>query len=225
MSVTTRTVRSGTGPAVWVCALVAAGCGGGGASKDGEPPAQPPPQGNRPPTISGLPPATVSVGATYDFRPSANDPDGDRLTFTAQNPPAWTRFDPATGRLTGTPAVSDVGRYTNIDITVSDGRSFTQLGRFSVEVTPPLGQARLTWRAPVANSDGTPLVDLAAYIVYYGRSPARLDRFVAVEDPRATSYTVAGLEPATWYFSVTAYSAAGVESDRSKTVSKAVTID
>ncbi len=225
MSVTTRTVRSGTCPVIWVCALVAAGCGGGGSSGDGGPPSQPPSQGNRPPTISGIPPATVSAGAAYDFRPDAVDPDGDRLTFTIQNPPAWTRFDPATGRLTGTPDAADVGQYGNIDIAVSDGRASAQLGRFSVEVTSPLGRVTLTWRPPVANSDGTPLVDLAAYIVYYGRSPGRLDKFIAVEDPRASGYTVGGLEPATWYFAVTAYSAAGVESERSETVSKAIAAD
>lgn len=126
-------------------------------------------------------------------------------------------------RLSGAPAAADVGQYVNIDINVSDGQASARLGRFSEEVTPPLGRVNLTWRPPVAHSDGTPLVDLAAYIVYHVRSPARLDRFVAVEDPRATGYTVAGLESGTWYFAVTAYSAAGVESDRSETVSKAVT--
>ena len=36
--------------------------------------------------------------------------------------PVWAMFDTATGRLSGTPNGAQVGNYTNIDISVSDGK-------------------------------------------------------------------------------------------------------
>src|SRR5690606_18051920 len=56
---------------------------------------------NSPPTISGTPATSVEEGSAYSFTPTASDPDGDALTFTIQNRPAWAAFDPATGRLSG----------------------------------------------------------------------------------------------------------------------------
>ena len=45
---------------------------------------------NRAPTISGTPRALRSlVGAAYSFQPSASDPDGNTLTFSITNKPAW----------------------------------------------------------------------------------------------------------------------------------------
>ena len=38
--------------------------------------------------------------------------------------PAWASFDTATGRLWGTPEAEDVGNFTNIGISVSDGKDF-----------------------------------------------------------------------------------------------------
>ncbi len=47
---------------------------------------------NHPPTISGQPPTSVRVGSTYSFTPTASDPDGDNLTFSVSNRPAWLTF-------------------------------------------------------------------------------------------------------------------------------------
>ena len=57
-----------------------------------------------PPTISGTPPTTVTVGAAYAFTPTASDPDGGTLTFAIANRPSWATFNATTGRLAGTPA-------------------------------------------------------------------------------------------------------------------------
>ncbi len=59
-----------------------------------------------PPTISGTPTASVTVGQAYSFRPSASDPDGDRLSFRVRNLPTWARFDGSTGTLNGAPTSS-----------------------------------------------------------------------------------------------------------------------
>ena len=86
--------------------------------------------GNQPPTISGTPPTTVVQGATYEFVPSASDPDGDALTFGIDAKPSWGVFDTSTGRLSGTPGAADVGVARGIVISVSDGHSRTALPAF-----------------------------------------------------------------------------------------------
>ncbi len=198
---------------------------GGGSSSDSAPVSPPPISSNRPPVISGTPAGTVRVDEAYEFIPLASDPDGDTLSFSIQNLPAWMRFETASGRLTGTPADTNLGRHEGIVIVVSDGTATSTLNAFAVEVIPPLGSVTLRWSVPTKKSDGTPLDDLAAYIIYYGQSPAYLDRFVTVDDPQLTRHLVRGLTEATWYFAMTSYTAAGVEGERSGTVAHVVQFD
>jgi len=89
---------------------------------------------NRPPVISGTPATTVVARTTYHFLPVASDPDGDKLTFSISNQPAWAVFSTKTGRLTATPGISRVGTTSNIVISVSDGRQRVSLPPFSVTV-------------------------------------------------------------------------------------------
>ena len=93
---------------------------------------------NHPPTISGSPPTTVAVGQTYSFTPTASDPDGDKLSFSIANRPSWATFNNATGALIGTPGSSNVGTFSNIVISVSDGTTTAQLPGFSIQVTSSL---------------------------------------------------------------------------------------
>ena len=86
------------------------------------------------PTISGNPSRMLVAGTFYDFRPSASDPNGDPLTFSITRLPRWATFDASTGRLHGTPVVSDVGKIKGIQISVSDGTSKKSLGKFSIKV-------------------------------------------------------------------------------------------
>jgi hypothetical protein len=78
--------------------------------------------------------------------------------------------------------------------------------------------ATLDWMPPTENSDGSALTNLAGYTVYYGTSPSELSQKVQVSNPGLTAYTVTGLTSGTWYFAVTSYSADGVESTRTNTV-------
>jgi hypothetical protein len=80
------------------------------------------------------------------------------------------------------------------------------------------GVATLDWLPPTQNSDGTILTNLAGYTVYYGTDRNNLSQSVKVSNPGLASYTVTGLTSGTWYFSVTSYSADGVESARTATV-------
>ncbi len=89
---------------------------------------------NQAPTISGAPTATVAAGQAYSFRPTAADPDGQALTFSIANGPAWANFNTSTGRLSGTPTAASVGSYPGIVISVSDGAATTALPAFSITV-------------------------------------------------------------------------------------------
>ncbi|NOY64499.1 MAG: fibronectin type III domain-containing protein [Nitrospirae bacterium] len=85
---------------------------------------------------------------------------------------------------------------------------------FSAEVT-------LSWDPPVENIDGTPLVDLAGYKIYYGTSSGVYTNVLDVKD--TTTYTITGLpEGFTYYFAVTAYDIYGNESEFSNEVSKTI---
>jgi hypothetical protein len=93
---------------------------------------------NNPPTISGQPAAGVAVGSLYSFTPQASDPSGKSLTFAVQNLPAWAGFNTSSGALTGTPTASQVGTYSGIVISVSDGTLSASLPSFSIKVSAVL---------------------------------------------------------------------------------------
>jgi hypothetical protein len=192
--------------------------------------------------ISGSPPVTVVAGAGYSFQVVASDPDGDRLVFGALNLPSWLGINSANGTLTGTPGAGQAGTYANIVISVTDGRNTASLPAFSIVVTAPPtaavppaagpttsgssnplttnGTATLRWVPPTVNADGSPLTDLAGFVVKYGRDPADLSQQVSLPNATATSYTVTNLTSGTWYFGVASYTAAGIASDVSAVVSK-----
>ena len=89
---------------------------------------------NSAPNISGSPPANILEGELYEFAPTASDADGDTLEFSIARKPAWATFDQATGRLSGTPDAEDVGNFTNIAISVSDGTDTASLSAFDISV-------------------------------------------------------------------------------------------
>ncbi|MFQ5610302.1 MAG: putative Ig domain-containing protein, partial [Woeseiaceae bacterium] len=103
--------------------------------------------------------------------PSVSGGTGGTRTFSAQNLPSWASIDSSTGAMTGTPAVGDVGTYPGIVISVSDGQASAAMNAFAVDVVgSSTGSVTVSWTAPTLNADGTPLVDLAGYRIYYGPS-------------------------------------------------------
>lgn len=90
---------------------------------------------NDAPTITGSPASSVDQAVAYSFTPTAADVDtSDVLTFSIANQPDWASFDTSTGALTGTPQGADVGTYSGIVISVSDGTVSTALSAFAIEV-------------------------------------------------------------------------------------------
>ncbi|MFK7975462.1 MAG: Ig domain-containing protein [Halioglobus sp.] len=133
-------------------ALIGA-CGGGGGGAGGpvnaaqSPPGQPagerpdlpgPQAENMPPTISGEPLPRVVSGASYDFLPSASDPNGDALTFEAENLPSWLTLDSSTGNIYGTPGFGELGVFRSITIKVNDGSLQAVLPPFDILVDAPV---------------------------------------------------------------------------------------
>ncbi|MGA7539771.1 MAG: putative Ig domain-containing protein [Steroidobacteraceae bacterium] len=179
---------------------------------------------NTPPTISGTAPTAATVGTLYNFTPKASDGDGDALSFSVQNLPAWAIFSIATGTISGTPVAANVGTDSNIVISVSDGYTSASLAPFSIEVSQPVtsGTATLTWTAPTTNTNGSALTDLAGYHIYYGTSPSALSSVVDIPNPGTTTYAISSLASGTWYFAVNAYTTSGTESALSNTGSKSI---
>ncbi len=178
---------------------------------------------NRAPTITGVPPTSVTAGQAYSFQPSAADPDGNSLSFSIANRPSWATFSTTTGRLSGTPTAADVASYAGIVITVSDGTAQTSLASFSIAVNQiATGSAVVSWTAPTQNTDGSPLTDLAGYRIAYGRSSTNLDLSASVTNASLSSYTVESLSTGQWFFAVYAVNTAGTESETSNVATKTI---
>ena len=181
---------------------------------------------NSAPQISGSPEQVAIMSNAYAFRPTAADDDGDALTFNIRNKPAWASFDAVTGKLEGVPQFGDVGTYEGIEISVSDGSATASLPAFSIAVSmDALGSVTLEWMPPQSNTDGSSASDLAGYVIYWGTEPGEYDQQLRIDNVGLTAYVVDGLQPATYYFTATAFNAAGIESDYSNEVERLVVVN
>jgi hypothetical protein len=182
-----------------------------------------PKSGNTAPTISGHPAASVPVGIAYNFTPAATDAEHNPLTFSVQNKPSWATFNTASGALSGTPTAADVGTYSKVQISVSDGQASVSLPAFTLTVNQmATNNVTLDWTPPTQNGDGSVLTDLAGYKIHYGTSKDQLTQTANVTNPGLTSYVVDQLSAGTWYFNMTAYSNSGAESNASGVVSTTI---
>lgn len=128
---------------------------------------------NQAPTISGAPSTTVIQNAAYSFTPTANDPDGDTLTFSVSNLPTWGTFDTTTGELSGIPDGTDVGTTSAISISVSDGVASDSLAPFDLTV------ARFSYSLDVPNVGTvkyTLLAENAGRVSWYRGTTAQHNR-------------------------------------------------
>jgi hypothetical protein len=140
---------------------------------------------NTPPSISGTPPTSATVDAAYAFAPTTTDPDGNTLTYSIANRPAWATFNAGTGRLAGTPTSSHVGTYSDIRISVSDGQAAAHLAPFSIVVGTGTGT---TNRAPVIS--GTPATSVMQGTAYSFQPTA--------SDPDGDTLTFSVVNPPSW---------------------------
>lgn len=211
------------------CAVVAvtllAGCGGGGPSSLATSASTATSTQHMQITANSVNQGTISVGQSFALTPQVNGGNGGTLTFTVQNAASWMSFNTATGVLSGTPTAAEAGTYTNVEITVSDGKQTASTAPFTItvlEANSAAGTADVSWTAPTTNSNGSALTNLAGYIIYYGTSASALTQQVQVSNPGITNYVVPGLTNGTWYFAVAAFSSAGTASGLSNIASKTI---
>jgi hypothetical protein len=179
------------------------------------------------PTISGSPATTAAVGARYSFTPKASEPDGDPLSFSVKNKPAWASFSIATGTLSGTPLAANSGTYSSIVISASTGHASAALAPFTITVPSSgsqssTGSVTISWMPPTENTNGSSLTNLAGYHIYYGTSQSSLTHVANITNPGLATYVLSNLSAATWYFAMTSVNANGTESPRTAVVSYAV---
>ncbi len=93
--------------------------------------------GNNAPIVANPISNTVATdGTAFNLTFAANtfnDPDGDTLIYTANNP-AWLTFTPATRTFTGTPSAADVGTLT-INVTATDPSNAQVTDSFNVVIS------------------------------------------------------------------------------------------
>lgn len=116
-------------------------------------------------SISGTPATSVVSGSPYAFVPTVNS-TSTALSYSIGNKPAWAAFSIATGTLSGTPASTQVGSYSNVTMSVSNGSSIATLAPFGITVTAPA----VTNVPPVIS--GSPLTSVLAGKSYSFRPTA-----------------------------------------------------
>lgn len=110
---------------------------------------------NLPPTITGSPPPTATVGAVYSFKPTAKDPEGKKISFVVKNRPSWLTFSYSLGSLTGTPTTGNIRTYSNIIIYAKDGANTKAMTPFSITVQPANRAPTISGTAPASVQAGT----------------------------------------------------------------------
>lgn len=132
--------------------------------------------------------------------------NSDRASCVASGHEAWMGPKPAMGSET-LPTITLSGSYT-LTLTCS---------------SPADDTATLTWTPPTQNTDGTPLLNLTGYKVYWGTTPGQYPNSVEIMTASQTMYVVDGLTPGTWRFAVTALNSVGAESEFSNVAMKTIT--
>jgi len=64
--------------------------------------------------------------------------------------------------------------------------------------------ATLSWSAPLLNSDGSVLRDLAGFKIYYGQNANVMANAISITNASVSTFIVENLTPGTWYFGITA---------------------
>jgi hypothetical protein len=181
---------------------------------------------NHAPTISGSPATSVQAGTAYNFSPTFSDADGDALGFSITNKPAWATFSIVNAQLSGTPTSAQVGAYSGIVISTSDGTATTSLPAFTITVTTAgggtNGTATLSWLAPTTNTDGSALTNLSGYKLYHGTSASALTDVRSISSPGTTIFVFDQLAAGTHYFAMSAVNSAGVEGAKTGVGSKII---
>ena len=105
---------------------------------------------NRPPVLSPIGDKTVNEGQLLEFTITATDPDGDTLTYSADNLPPGADFDPATQKFSWTPGYDQAGNYQHVEFEVMDNGTPAEVAVELITIT--VGNVN---RAPVFTPIGS----------------------------------------------------------------------
>lgn len=179
-----------------------------------------PPPSNRSPVLSGTPGTQIDINTPYTFTAIASDADNDILTFSIINKPDWASFDTTTGTLSGTPTVA--GEFPEIEIGVSDGKVTAKLTAFNLVVnapalpeTPVTYSVTIHWQAPTQNINNEISEPLIAYKIFFGSEAGNPDHTITVTNGEISEYQITNLSSGGYYFSMSAITESGMESDAS----------
>ncbi len=124
----------------------------------------------------------------------------------------WSGERPLSGSLPAGP----LARSTSYTLSC-EGAGGNALATVTVEVL----DRTLRWQAPTQNVDGTPLTDLAGFVVYWGFQTRGYFSSLEIDDPTARAWE-ADLASGTYFFALTAVDADGNESAYSNEVRKTI---
>jgi trimeric autotransporter adhesin len=160
---------------------------------------------------------TVTVSAkeptvTLSASPTSVSAGGSStLTWVSTNATACTASGGWSGSLaiSGSRSTGALSASTTYTLSCSGaGGVSAQSATVTVAPATTAGTVSLSWTAPTANTDGSP-VTLSGYTIYYGTSASALTESVVISGASNTSYEVSGLASGTWYFAVAADAADG----------------
>ena len=194
-------------------------------------------------TVSVAPPPNVAPVAGADSASTvspnpvtinllANDTDanGDTLSVTANTAPANGTVTRTGGSATYTPAAGFSGS-DSFGYTLSDGNGGTATGTVTVSVSAApapasaaANSAVLSWSIPTTRADGSPIAvsEIAGYEIYVLAEGTGVSSVITVTGGTTTTYTVMGLSPDTYDFSMAAKDTAGNLSALSPVVAKII---
>lgn len=122
------------------------------------------PTDNRPPEITSTPRTIVVAGETYDYSPTATDPDGDAVSFSLGQRPKGMTVDASSGRIAW--EVGPAGNYV-IAVVADDANGGSEeqtwtlvvvdpsdnLAPYFISAPPLTGQVGVPWTYIAAASD------------------------------------------------------------------------
>lgn len=159
--------------------------------------------------------ATVALTADPEYVESGGS---STLSWTAVDAASctasggWSGDRPTSGAFT----VGPINANTTYQLSCS-GPSGTAMGMVTVQVVDKV----LRWQAPRENVDGTPLTDLAGYVIYWGTSSRNYTGSHTINSPTATEWE-ATMAAGSYYFAMTAFDAENNESGYSNEVLKII---
>jgi alpha-amylase len=117
---------------------------------------------NFPPVINAISDTTIKATTRFEYQPVASDPDHDTLKFFFAQAPNFLNVDVLTGKMVGTPSISDTGYYP-IQLKVTDGKGAFGSANFNLKVRANLDTVIATYGKPfidgniiVGNEDWRP---------------------------------------------------------------------